>query len=110
MGYLKLMKAGTEYDLLPAEGIISVTSSGQTNCVISYSGFNDSDKVLKATLVITNTVGGIGSGTEVRKRINDAISAATANQYGSPTLVNLLSSTGAGNEVITSTTMSIATI
>ena len=110
MGYLKFMKAGTEYDLLPADGIISVTSSGQTNCVISYSGFNDSDKVLKATLVITNTVGGIGSGTEVRLRVNNAIAKATANPDGPPTLVNLLSSTGAGNEVLTSTTMSIATI
>ena len=108
MGYLKFMKAGTEYDLLPADGIVHVASSGQTNCVITYGPTGSNDKVMKATLVITNTVGGIGSGTEVRLRVNNAIAEATANPDGPPTLVNLLSSTAAGNEVLTSTTISIA--
>ena len=108
MAYIKIMKAGTEYDLLPADTVTNVESTGQTNCVIEY-GLSvvaqpsaTAPEIVKATLVITAADGGIGSATEVRLRINNAISQATANSAGPPVLVDLTSATG-GTETLTST-------
>jgi hypothetical protein len=78
MGYLKFKKAGTAVDLLPAENIMHVTSSGTTDCKIVYNvALNDAAvanvTLLEATIVIASAE---ASTDTIRKAVNDAIEIA----------------------------------
>lgn len=82
MGYLKFRKADANdvsvVDLLPAEGIMHVTSSGTTDCKIVYSvALNDAAianvTLLEATIVIASAEASTDS---IRKAVNDAIEIA----------------------------------
>ena len=75
MGYISFSKGGGEVDLLPAENIIHVTSSGVTNCEIVYAipGGTNRDKLVDAVVVISDDE---ESTTSIRNAVNAAIEKA----------------------------------
>ena len=75
MGYISFSKGGSEVDLLPAENIIHVTSSGTTNCEIVYAipGGASADKLVDAVVVISAAE---ASTTSIRNAVNAAIEKA----------------------------------
>jgi len=73
MGYISFKKSGGEVDLLPAENIVHVTSSGTTDCKIVYGVFAKDDVLLEATVVISSAEESIAS---IRNAVNDAIEKA----------------------------------
>ena len=75
MGYIKFKKAGGEVDLLPAENIVHVTSSGTTNCEIVYgiAAGGSADKLVDAVIIISSAE---ESTTSIRNAVNNAIELA----------------------------------
>jgi|TARA_E500000318_G_C3459327_1_gene172000 hypothetical protein len=75
MGYISFSKGGGEVDLLPAENIIHVTSSGTTNCEIVYAipGGASADKLVDAVVVISAAE---ASAKSIRNAVNAAIEKA----------------------------------
>ena len=87
MGYVKLLKAGGEFDLLPAEGIGSVVTSASA-ITVSYVVGNK----IVITCASTPALGADGDGNKILDAV-ELINGASGEGIFPATLSTLVSST-----------------